>query len=452
MFILTKLEPLTPQLPPTPPNVRNYPSSTMEVGSFEEINAGMDNSPIQHYVSSLHGFLNAGEAVLLDEEVLLPANLRSKVATIIRKQDSPPGFIVNFYVFPRPNGIEVPRLPIPRKRTYVGFPAHEVIQTQYLSFVTELRFVALAYLIREIEILSGRKAFSIGMTDCFFLRYRATTTLELQPVEDCCVQLDCRSLTRQTWSIRAKLYRVIMEALNTKSLNSAYKRHKTIDFAEWEWRYLSRCFTDPPVEKKGFVTLRVNRLYRSKESCKVKTLKSSLQFTTTDGISKLQTILGSTITVSTRNGFPTAPKRLRAADDYLFSTQTAGDSDYVNAVLPHDEDGDDNSPHGYFFLWTHETEKLRVTMIWEKLKITDELVLDEHPRPILGDCGSHSSSNPEIQLGDDFPYKEAQFEIKEFIGDSQVKCVVIESNGNIIVGHTQNFSREFVRDRLLVNY
>jgi hypothetical protein len=66
---------------------------------------------------------------------------------------------------------------------------------------------------------------------------------------------------------------------------------------------------------------------------------------------------GSTITVSTRNGFPTAPKRLRAADDYLFSaTQTAGDSDYINAVLPHVEDEDDNSPNGYFFLWTHETE------------------------------------------------------------------------------------------------
>jgi hypothetical protein len=92
----------------------------------------------------------------------------------------------------------------------------------------------------------------------------------------------------------------------------------------------------------------------------------------------LQTILGSTITVSARNGFPTAPKRLRAADDYLFSTQTAGDSDYVNAVLPqHDKGDDDNSPNSYFFLWTHETEKLRVTMRWEKLKIMDELVLVE---------------------------------------------------------------------------
>jgi hypothetical protein len=98
------------------------------------------------------------------------------------------------------------------------------------------------------------------------------------------------------------------------------------------------------------VTLRVNRLDGSKESCKVTTVKSSLQFTTTGGISKLQTRLGSTITVSTRNGFPTAPKRLRAADDYLFSTQIAGDSDYVNAVLPHDEDEDANSLTGYFFL------------------------------------------------------------------------------------------------------
>jgi hypothetical protein len=46
-----------------------------------------------------------------------------------------------------------------------------------------------------------------------------------------------------------------MEALNTKSLNSAYKRHKTIDFAEWEWLYFSQCFANPPVEKQGTVTL-----------------------------------------------------------------------------------------------------------------------------------------------------------------------------------------------------
>jgi hypothetical protein len=141
----------------------------MEVRSFEEINEVMDNSPIQHYVSSLHGSVNAGEAVLLDEEVLLPADLRSQVATIILKQESPSVFTVNFYVFPRPNGIAVPRLPIPQKRTYVGFPVQEVMQTQYLSVVTESRFQALVYLIRESEILPGWKAFSAGMPDCFFL-------------------------------------------------------------------------------------------------------------------------------------------------------------------------------------------------------------------------------------------------------------------------------------------
>jgi hypothetical protein len=155
--------------------------------------------------------------------------------------------------------------------------------------------------------------------------------------------------------------------------------------------------------KKGTVTLRISRLDGSKEFFKVTTIKSSLQFTTTGGILMLQTILGSTITVSSPNGFPTDTKRLRAADDYLFSTQIAGDSDYVNAVLPHDEDGDDNSPNGYFFLWTHETEKLWVTMRWEKLKITDELVLDELQRPTRGDCSASSTEdgNPEIQIGDD---------------------------------------------------
>ncbi len=43
--------------------------------SFDEINAEMDNSPIQHYISSLHGYVNVGEAVLRDQEFLLPTDL-----------------------------------------------------------------------------------------------------------------------------------------------------------------------------------------------------------------------------------------------------------------------------------------------------------------------------------------------------------------------------------------
>jgi hypothetical protein len=144
----------------------------MEVRLFEEINEVMDSSPIQPYISSLHGSVNAGEAVLLDEDFLLPADLRSKVATIIRKQESPSGFIVNFYVFPRPNGIEVPRLPIPRKRTYVSFPAQEVIQTQYLPVVTEARFKTLVYFIREGEILLGRKPFASEYRIAFFYDFQ----------------------------------------------------------------------------------------------------------------------------------------------------------------------------------------------------------------------------------------------------------------------------------------
>jgi hypothetical protein len=54
-----------------------------------------------------------------------------------------------------------------------------------------------------------------------------------------------------------------MEACNTKSLNLVYKHHKMIDFSE--------CFRDLSVERNGNVTLCVNHLDGSKESCKVKT-------------------------------------------------------------------------------------------------------------------------------------------------------------------------------------
>jgi hypothetical protein len=425
--------------------------TTMETLSFEEIHAQTTLHLQQHYISSLQGSVYAGEIVLLDEEVILTVALRSKVAAVLRKE-SPSHFLVNFYVFPGQDGINVPRLPVPRKRTYIGFPTQEVLQTKYVSVVPEGSVQTLAFLVNEDDILSGRKAFCIGMSDCFFLRFRVDTDLTLEPIE-LFSKPSCRSLTQQSWSIRLKLYRVIMEALNTKSLNSAYKRHKSIDFGELEWLLFSQCFPDPPVERKGTVTLRANRLDGSKESCKIKTAKFSLQFTTSEEIKTLKKILGTTITVSTRNGFPTAPKRLRATDDYLYSKQTAGDSEYVNAVLP---DNHVTSPNGYFFLWTRGTEKLRVTTQWQKFPITNQLVRDELRRSARGDCSDDSSSQDgsgtEIQIGDDFPHDNAQFEVRNFLGATHVRCVVIESNGGWLVGRYENFGREFVQDRMLDNY
>jgi hypothetical protein len=153
----------------------------METLSFDELHAYTNNLHLQqHYISTLQGSVHAGETVLLDEEVVLTDALRSKVAAIIRK-DSPTCFLVNFYVLAGHHGIQVPRLPVPRKRTYVGFPNQEVLQTKCVSVVSEGRFRALAYLINEDNILSGRKAFCIGMPDCFFLRLRVYENLTLEP-------------------------------------------------------------------------------------------------------------------------------------------------------------------------------------------------------------------------------------------------------------------------------
>jgi hypothetical protein len=88
----------------------------------------------------------------LDQEVVLTIALHSKVAAVIRKE-SPSCILVNFYVFPGKNGIQVPHLPIPRKRTYIGFPMQEVVQTKYVSVVLEDKLQALVYLINEDDIL-----------------------------------------------------------------------------------------------------------------------------------------------------------------------------------------------------------------------------------------------------------------------------------------------------------
>jgi hypothetical protein len=54
------------------------------------------------------------------------------------------------------NGIQVPRLPVPRKRTYIGFPHQEVVQTKYVSWWRmEDRLQALAFLIKDDNTLWG---------------------------------------------------------------------------------------------------------------------------------------------------------------------------------------------------------------------------------------------------------------------------------------------------------
>jgi hypothetical protein len=90
----------------------------------------MDNSHVQHYISSLHGYLNAGEAVMLDKEFQVTNNLCLKVTMILGKQECPSsGLIINLYVFPRQNGIQVPWITAPRKRMYIRYPSEKVLQT-----------------------------------------------------------------------------------------------------------------------------------------------------------------------------------------------------------------------------------------------------------------------------------------------------------------------------------
>jgi hypothetical protein len=114
------------------------------------------------------------------------------------------------------------------------------------------------------------------------------------------------SLTQQTWSIQGHNggYEYIQP-------QCVLQETQKIDFAWWEWSYFTWWFpTNLAVKKKGTVTLHINHLDCAKESCKVKTNKYSLQIMTGDEIALLKTILGSSITISARNGFPIAPKRL----------------------------------------------------------------------------------------------------------------------------------------------
>ncbi len=77
-------------------------------------------------------------------------------------------FLLIFYVFLSQNGIQVPQLPVPRKWTYIGYPTEEVVQMMYVLVFLESRVQGLTYLIDKNDILSGWKAFCIGMSNCCF--------------------------------------------------------------------------------------------------------------------------------------------------------------------------------------------------------------------------------------------------------------------------------------------
>jgi hypothetical protein len=208
------------------------------------------------------------------------------------------------------------------------------------------------------------------------------------------------------------------------------------------------------VVKKGLVTLRVNRLDGAKESCKIRTNKSTLRFTSSEDITKLKTILGSTITVSVNSGFPPAPKRVRAADDYVFTSQTASETEFVNAILPQDI-SNSHRPNGFIFLWCEDTEKLRVTTQWGKFRITNQWVRTQL-RPSAAQFDSQSTSSEEaggVEIGDNFPHQRAQFEVDGFVNESHVRCTVLESNNSdFVVAQYLTFSLEFVQERIRNNY
>jgi hypothetical protein len=104
--------------------------------------------------------------------------------------------------------------------TYIRFRTQEVVQTKYVLVVPEDRPQTLSFLINKDEILLGQKAICIRMLGYFFLQFRVDmdlTLLTLEPIEDF-PKSQFQSLMKQTWYIQLKLYRAIMEALNTKTI------------------------------------------------------------------------------------------------------------------------------------------------------------------------------------------------------------------------------------------
>jgi hypothetical protein len=117
----------------------------------------------------------------------------------------------------------------------------------------EERLVSVAYLIGEADILSGRKAFGVGMVGCFLLPLRLNAGSMVgpfgRPFQETAQTPNCWSLMQQTWSNRKKLQQVIMEVLNSSSLTSTCQHHKTINFVEWEWASFTGQLDNPPVVK-----------------------------------------------------------------------------------------------------------------------------------------------------------------------------------------------------------
>jgi hypothetical protein len=95
-----------------------------------------------------------------------------------------------------------------------------------------------------------------------------------------------------------------------------------------------------------------------------------------------------------------------------------------------------------------------VTTQWGKFRISNQWVCNQlRGSEILRANSGSSEEAMGIEIGEDFAHQWAQFEVQGLVGDSHIRCTVIESDNNdFVVGRYFNFRAEFLQKWIRDNY
>jgi hypothetical protein len=235
----------------------------------------VQSPPCCTYVNRISGFISSGENALLLEPVDLKDGFTSRLVRVI-EAGNPSGMLeVQFYLCVDQEGLNG-ILPTPLRptvnRTYISYPP-EVVLSNYVKTISSSSVDMEAYVFRRGTIDDGNAANSVGMSNAFTLRY--TFTL------DCMTQVrnvgddyltfpfhDNYSLRR--WELVDRIAKTLTDGLCHMSLAQRLSKSIRMPASVDEWAYLLRRFGDTihPIVRNGVSTVRINRLWASREAIK----------------------------------------------------------------------------------------------------------------------------------------------------------------------------------------
>jgi hypothetical protein len=327
-----------------------------------------------------------------------------------------------------------------------------------------------AFVFLEANVINGSAGFCVGIESTFLLCYQWTWGEH----QDTWIWLLCPSQfqsspfhdssSKHAWELVLKLACLIFHELSWSSILQQSRRSDYLDFHPEEWQYLPSCLglKVEVVSKSGVLTVLYSHKNSTKEVIKCHLTKYSICLDTTLLFSRLQCVLGKSITCDLRLPSPAAPK-MTTRETSAFAVCWASNNDSFNSFRPLPEamlDGRTHHPIHHGFLLQFSKSKLHVAIWFCQAHPRDASLQDDlHfvlPPPDVPDKGGSSDSessvdtNVEIEEGQTIGSHMVVLQVQCITaGATHVICFVVELLDNDYIEWTELVLLTMATARLL---